>query len=62
MVADGYIYAAQTGEQIDANLGAIANVLKMATKRQNDGKVLYIRRGKIVLEDGNNLFDILKLT
>ena len=49
----------QSNKQVDTDLKAISDVLDIAPN--NDGKVLYIRDGKIDLEDGKTLFSITPL-
>lgn len=56
------IKSAQTGKQIDKNLKAIIDVIAEAEKTENEGKVLYVRRGNSTFEDGLALFDITPLT
>lgn len=50
----------QSNKQVDRDLKAISDVLDIAPN--NDGKVLYIRDGKIVLEDGKSVFSITPLS
>lgn len=52
----------QVGKQIDNNLRVFLGILEAATEEENDGKVLYVRRGEAAFEDGEMLFDITPLT
>lgn len=56
---DETIKVPQTGKQLDHDLKAILDVLEAAP--DHEGEVLYIRRGNVVLEDGNKLFNIIPL-
>lgn len=46
-----------SGKSIDKNLKAILD----AINEDNNGKVLYIRKGELAFEDGEILFDITPL-
>lgn len=52
------IRAQQLGERIDKDLKAFHD----AENIKNNNKVLYIRRGEIDFETGENLFNITPLT
>lgn len=54
------IKSEQSNKQIDRDLKAINDVLDVAL--HNDGKVLYIRDGRLNLEDGKTLFSITPLS
>lgn len=56
------IKSTQTGKRIDKDLKAIIDILAEAEKAENEGKVLYVRRGNSAFEDGLALFDITPLT
>lgn len=56
------IKSTQTGKRIDKDLKAIIDILTEAEKAENEGKVLYVRRGNSAFEDGFALFDIVPLT
>lgn len=51
-----------SGKEIDRNLRAICDLLKLAEDPENDNKVIYVRRGKQAIETGLALFDITELT
>ena len=50
-----------SGKEIDRNLRAFCDLLKLAEDPENDGKVVYVRRGNQSIEDGFALFDITEL-
>ena len=47
-----------SGKEIDRVLKAIND----AANTNNNGKVMYIRRGEIAFEDGEILFDVTELS
>lgn len=49
----------QSNKQVDRDLKAISDVLDIAPN--NEGTVLYIRGGQLVLEDGKSVFSITPL-
>lgn len=50
------------GKEIDRNLRAICDLLKLAEDPANDNKVIYVRRGKQAVDTALALFDIVELT
>lgn len=50
-----------SGKEIDRNLGAICDLLKLAEDPLNDDKVIYVRRGSQAIETAFALFDIAEL-
>ena len=51
-----------SGKEIDRNLSAVCDLLKLAEDPENDNKVVYIRRGTQAIENGTSLFDVMDLT
>lgn len=51
-----------SGNEIDRNLRAICDLLKLAEDPANDNKVIYVRRGKQAVDTALALFDIVELT
>ena len=47
-----------SGKELDRVLKAIND----AANADNNGKVIYIRRGELAFEDGEALFDVTELT
>lgn len=54
------IKSGKQGKQIDDFLRLILSILDAAP--DNNGKVLYIRRGEVTFGNGEELFDITPLT
>ncbi len=52
------IKAKQTGEQIDADLSRI----NAAQDAENNGKIIYIRRGELAYDTYENLFTVVSLS
>ena len=50
-----------SGKEIDRNLWAICDLLKLAEDPLNDDKVIYVRRGSQAIETALALFDIVEL-
>ena len=50
-----------SGKEIDRNLRAICDLLRLAEDPLNDNKVIYVRRGKQAIDTALALFDIVEL-
>ena len=51
-----------SGKEIDRNLKAICDLLKLAENQENNGKVVYVCRGTQAIENGSAFFDVAELT